>query len=86
MSYARRSTNWGCLTAFVLMSPVALIVFTASIMGGGGCEGREPPCVGDYTPMWIMLGAVVAVAIGLAFCINLLIAKVRSWRDAQNGS
>ncbi|GAM06031.1 hypothetical protein [Novosphingobium sp. MBES04] len=78
MSYASRPTNWGCLTAFLLMAPVALIVFTAGIMGGGGCEGREPPCVGDYTPMWIMMAAVVAVAIGLAFFVNLIIAKVRS--------
>ncbi|AOR77521.1 hypothetical protein QUC32_25295 [Novosphingobium resinovorum] len=86
MSYANRPTNWGCLTAFVLMTPIAFILFIASIMGGGGCEGRKPPCVGDYTPMWIMMGAVIAVAIGLALCVNLLIAKVRSWRDRPNGS
>lgn len=85
MSYTSRPKSWGCLTAFVLMTPVAFIVFIASIMGGGGCEGREPPCVGDYTPMWIMMGVIVAAAIGLAFCVNMLIAKVRFWRDKRNG-
>lgn len=85
MNYTSRPKNWGCLTAFVLMTPVAFIVFIASIMGGGGCEGREPPCVGHYTPMWIMMGVIVAAAIGLAFCVNMLITKVRFWRDKRNG-
>lgn len=86
MSYQKRPTNWGCLSAIALMTPVMLIVLGAGMMGGGGCEGREPPCVGDYTPMWIMIGIVVMVAIGLAFIINLLIARVRSWRSKRNGS
>lgn len=86
MGFEKRPTNWGCLTATVLMTPVALIVFGAGMMGGGGCEGREPPCVGDYTPVWIMMGIVVAIAIGLAFIINLLIAKVRSSRSKRTGS
>ena len=67
------------------MTPVALIVFGAGMIGGGGCEGREPPCVGDYTPVWIMMGAVVAVSLGLAFAINVLIAKVRFWRSKRTG-
>lgn len=86
MGFEKRLTNWGCLTATVLMTPVALIVFGVGMLGGGGCEGREPPCVGDYTPVWIMVGIVVAIAIGLAFIINLLIAKVRSWRSNRTGS
>ncbi len=86
MSYEKRPINWGCLASIVLTTPVALIVFVAGMMGGGGCEGREPPCVGDYTPVWIMMGAVVMVAIGLAFFINLLTAKVRSWRSKRTGS
>ncbi len=86
MSYEKRPTNWGCLSSIVVMTPVALIVFGAGMMGGGGCEGREPPCAGNYTPVWIMMGVVVAVAVGLAFCINLLIAKVRSWRNTRNGN
>ncbi|MDR6790233.1 heme/copper-type cytochrome/quinol oxidase subunit 2 [Sphingomonas sp. BE138] len=84
MSYEKRPINWGCLTSMVLMTPIALIVFGAGMMGGGGCEGREPPCVGDYTPVWVMMGMVVAVAIGLAFLINLLAAKIRSWRGRRN--
>ncbi|WP_375188935.1 hypothetical protein [Sphingobium yanoikuyae] len=84
MSYAKRPTNWGCITAFLLMATVAFIVFVGSIKGGGGCEGRPSPCVGDYTPMWIMMVALIAVAFGLAFCINLLIAKVRCRRDQRN--
>lgn len=83
MSYEKRPINWGCLTSMVLMTPIALIVFGAGMMGGGGCEGREPPCVGDYTPVWVMMGMVVAVAIGLAFLINLLAAKIRSWRGRR---
>jgi hypothetical protein len=67
------------------MTPVMLIVIGAGMMGGGGCEGRAPPCVGDYTPVWIMVGIVVVVAIGLAFIINLLIAKVRSWGRKRSG-
>lgn len=84
MSYAKRPTNWGCISAFLLMAPVAFIVFVGSIMGGGGCEGREPPCVGDYTAMWVLMGAVTAVAFGLAFFINLLLARIRSGRDERN--
>lgn len=86
MSYEKRPTNWGCLFAIVLMTPVMLIVLGAGMMGGGGCEEREPPCVGDYSPMWIMMGIVVVVAIGLAFIINSMIAKVRTWRSKRNGS
>lgn len=85
MGYEKRPTNWGCLTSIVLMTPVALIVLGAGMMGGGGCEGREPPCVGDYTPVWIMMGAVIAIAIGLALLINLLVAKTRSRRDKRTG-
>lgn len=80
MPYETRPTNWGCLTAIVLMTPVALVMLGAAMMGGGGCEGQEPPCVGNYTPVWIMMGALVAFAIILAVAVNALIAKVRSWR------
>lgn len=65
---------------------MALIVLGAGMMGGGGCEGREPPCVGDHTPVWIIMGIVVVVAIGLAFITNLLVAKVRYWRSKRTGS
>jgi hypothetical protein len=86
MSHDKRPTNWGCLSAIVLMTPVGLIVFGGSMISGGGCEGREQPCVGDYTPVWIMMGAVVAVALGLAFAINVLVAKVHVWRNKRTGS
>jgi hypothetical protein len=85
MGYKKRPTNWGCLTSIVLMTPVALLVFGAGMMGGGGCEGREPPCVGDYAPVWNMMAAVIAIATGLALLINLIVAKVRSWRDKRTG-
>lgn len=85
MSYQKRPTNWGCLVSIVLMTPVALIVFGAGMMGGGGCEGREAPCVGDYTPVWMMMGAVIAIAIGLTLLINLLVAKARDWHDKRTG-
>lgn len=86
MGYEKPPTNWGCLTSFLLMTPVALIVLGAGMMGGGGCEGQKPPCVGDYTSVWMMMGAVIAVAIGLAYLINHLVGKARSWHDKRTGS
>ncbi|SEM80255.1 hypothetical protein SAMN05192583_1297 [Sphingomonas gellani] len=86
MSYDKRPPNWGCLTAIMLMTPIAMVVLGATMMGGGGCEGRKPTCVGDYTPLWIMMGVLVAVSIGLALTVNILVAGVRSWLRKRIGS
>ncbi len=87
MSYRdQSSTNWGCIASLLLMTPVAMFVLFIGALSGGGCEGREPPCSGDYTPLWIGLLVVIAVALGLAALLNRLFALIRKRRENRNGS
>jgi phosphate/sulfate permease len=75
---------WGYLVSSLLMVPLAFMVLLAAGLSGGGCEGRPSPCTSNYTPFWIMLSGVVAVAIGLGFVVNFLIENVRRWRDRRS--
>ena len=62
----------------VLAAPALLIVFAAGMMGGGGCEGRESPCTGDYSRMWLAVIFILIVGGGVSWGTNLLVARVRS--------
>lgn len=65
----RRSTNWGCLTALLLMAPMVMIVSNGM--------------AGDDTPVWLMAGGVIAFTIGLGLVINAAIDVVRYWRERR---
>lgn len=70
--------NWGCFIAFLIAVPFLSIVFFGAMMGGGGCEGRDSPCNGDYRPMWLAFLLVIAVALTVGWLINKLVAWLRA--------
>ena len=74
----RKLTNWGCMLSAIIAVPVAFFIFLIGSMSGGGCEGRPQPCEGDYTPMWIMLGALLATSALLATLINFVVNLFRN--------
>ena len=73
-------TNWGCIVATVIAVPLALFVFLADMMAGGGCEGRPDPCEPDYSDKWLMLGGLAIGALLFAKAVNVIIAGSRRWR------
>ena len=72
----QRFTNWGCMGAMVVTIPLFFFVFIIGSMSGGGCEGAPEPCEGDYTPMWLIFGALLVIGLVLAKLINLIIAQL----------
>jgi hypothetical protein len=72
--------NWGCLVAALLGVPLLFIIFGAGMIGGGGCEGRESPCTGDYSRMWIGLGVVLATSLSIAWGFNRVVERFNSRR------
>ena len=55
-------------------------------IGGGGCEGREQPCVGDYTSAWVTIAVFIIGVAALALLLNAVVAKFRSGRQERHES
>ena len=73
--------DWGCIVAFIVGMPLLSLVLLVGAMSGGGCEGRQPPCTGNYTPMWVCLGVVLGSVFVLGWAIDRLVGWLRSRRD-----
>lgn len=69
--------SWGCIVAPLVFAPIAFVIFVGTSLGGGGCEGRPTPCVGDYTRMWLELGALLLAAVAFGWGINRLANRLR---------
>ena len=71
-------TNWGCILSAIISVPIGLFIFLIGSLSGGGCEGRDQPCDGDYTPMWAMLGVLLIAGALLAKLVNFVINCFRN--------
>lgn len=72
-----RPRNWGLLASLAVGAVVLPILFGGLMIGGGGCEGRAPPCIADHSAAWIIMGSAAAALVALGWAINRALA---AWR------
>ena len=74
----RDGPNCGCILAFVVVAPIAFMMFTGLAMSGGGCEGVSGECTPDNSSMIGLVIIMLLAGAGIAKGLNA------AWRWAQD--
>lgn len=69
--------NCGCIVAFLIGTPLLLLVILIGILTGGGCEGVGPNCHPNYSPLGLVILVMLVGAFALAWGLNSIANRSR---------